>query len=114
MGVWAADQVYWVSLETVRVSVHVSAHTLIVLSWSKERMNRDCCNVCVICIFVVYVRKETVEHLLLSVGEGHHHNHGFPVFLIFIGTKLLPQVTTSPRYIPSYGIPSRDTTNAII
>jgi hypothetical protein len=24
----------------------------------------------------VYVCKETVEHLLLSSGEGHHHHHG--------------------------------------
>ena len=24
----------------------------------------------------VYVCKETVEHLLLSAGEGHHHHHG--------------------------------------
>lgn len=24
----------------------------------------------------VYVCKETVEHLLLSVGEGYHHHHG--------------------------------------
>ncbi|KAI0827373.1 hypothetical protein BC628DRAFT_1369224 [Trametes gibbosa] len=42
----------------------------------------------------VYVCKETVEHLLLSSGEGHHHHHGdevssvfgidFPVGLLFI------------------------------
>ncbi|EGO01344.1 hypothetical protein SERLA73DRAFT_179515 [Serpula lacrymans var. lacrymans S7.3] len=42
----------------------------------------------------VYVCKETVEHLLLSAGEGHHHHHGdeladnlgieFPVLLVFI------------------------------
>ncbi|KAI0324577.1 hypothetical protein GY45DRAFT_1331389 [Cubamyces sp. BRFM 1775] len=42
----------------------------------------------------VYVCKETVEHLLLSSGEGHHHHHGdevssvfgidFPVRLVFI------------------------------
>jgi hypothetical protein len=24
----------------------------------------------------VYVCKETVEHFLLSVGEGHHHHRG--------------------------------------
>ena len=24
----------------------------------------------------VYVCKETVEHLLLSSGDGHHHHHG--------------------------------------
>ncbi len=24
----------------------------------------------------VYVCKETVEHILLSSGEGHHHHHG--------------------------------------
>lgn len=24
----------------------------------------------------VYVCKETVEHLLLSSGEGHHHHYG--------------------------------------
>lgn len=24
----------------------------------------------------VYVCKETVEHLLLSAGEGHHHHRG--------------------------------------
>ncbi|PIL29101.1 transporter [Ganoderma sinense ZZ0214-1] len=42
----------------------------------------------------VYVCKETVEHLLLSSGEGHHHHHGdevssvfgieFPIRLLFI------------------------------
>ncbi|RPD61636.1 hypothetical protein L226DRAFT_552504 [Lentinus tigrinus ALCF2SS1-7] len=42
----------------------------------------------------VYVCKETVEHLLLSSGEGHHHHHGdesasvfgieFPIGLLFI------------------------------
>ena len=24
----------------------------------------------------VYVCKETVEHVLLASGEGHHHHHG--------------------------------------
>ncbi|KAI0772889.1 hypothetical protein BD413DRAFT_36411 [Trametes elegans] len=42
----------------------------------------------------VYVCKETLEHVLLSSGEGHHHHHGdeassvfgidFPVLLLFI------------------------------
>ncbi|KAI8989107.1 hypothetical protein BD414DRAFT_577814 [Trametes punicea] len=31
----------------------------------------------------VYVCKETVEHLLLSSGEGHHHHHGDEVSSVF-------------------------------
>lgn len=31
----------------------------------------------------VYVCKETVEHLLLSSGEGHHHHHGDEVTEFF-------------------------------
>ncbi|KAI0752742.1 hypothetical protein C8Q80DRAFT_1267246 [Daedaleopsis nitida] len=31
----------------------------------------------------VYVCKETVEHLLLSSGEGHHHHHGDEVASVF-------------------------------
>ncbi|KAI0703022.1 hypothetical protein BC835DRAFT_1078291 [Cytidiella melzeri] len=31
----------------------------------------------------VYVCKETVEHILLSAGEGHHHHHGDEVTDIF-------------------------------
>ena len=31
----------------------------------------------------VYVCKETVEHLLLSSGEGHHHHHGDEVTSVF-------------------------------
>ncbi|KAL7284724.1 LOW QUALITY PROTEIN: hypothetical protein ACG7TL_002030 [Trametes sanguinea] len=31
----------------------------------------------------VYVCKETVEHLLLSSGEGHHHHHGDEVSAVF-------------------------------
>ncbi|KAI0705385.1 hypothetical protein C8Q76DRAFT_860798 [Earliella scabrosa] len=51
----------------------------------------------------VYVCKETVEHILLSSGEGHHHHHGdeatsvlgieFPVTLLFI--TLISLVSTS-------------------
>ncbi|KAI0698974.1 hypothetical protein C8T65DRAFT_660382 [Cerioporus squamosus] len=51
----------------------------------------------------VYVCKETVEHLLLSSGEGHHHHHGdetasvfgieFPVRLLFI--TLISLLSTS-------------------
>jgi len=54
----------------------------------------------------VYVCKETVEHLLLSAGEGHHHHRGdeeldfigiqFPTFLIFI--TLISLVSTSLFY----------------
>ena len=36
----------------------------------------------------VYVCKETVEHLLLSSGEGHHHHHGDEVSSVF-GCDLL-------------------------
>ena len=31
----------------------------------------------------VYICKETVEHLLLSVGDGHHHHHGDEDFDVF-------------------------------
>ena len=31
----------------------------------------------------VYVCKETVEHLLLSSGEGHHHHHGDEVSSVY-------------------------------
>ena len=31
----------------------------------------------------VYVCKETVEHLLLSSGEGHHHHHGDEATSVF-------------------------------
>jgi hypothetical protein len=78
----------------------------------------------------VYVCKETVEHLLLSTGEGHHHHQGdeepnmlgieFPVFLVFITlmsliitalrfnnhTKL---VNTAGNHIPPIGSVIRDT-----
>ncbi len=31
----------------------------------------------------VYVCKETVEHILLSSGEGHHHHHGDETASVF-------------------------------
>ena len=31
----------------------------------------------------VYVCKETIEHLLLSSGEGHHHHHGDEVSSVY-------------------------------
>lgn len=31
----------------------------------------------------VYVCKETLEHILLSSGEGHHHHHGDEVSSVF-------------------------------
>ncbi|KAI0372535.1 hypothetical protein BV20DRAFT_964137 [Pilatotrama ljubarskyi] len=70
----------------------------------------------------VYVCKETLEHLLLSSGEGHHHHHGdevssvfgidFPIRLLFIAfVSLLTTaiafnnhsklVSTAGNHIPS-------------
>lgn len=37
------------------MGTHFSAHMLIVLSWSKERTDRDCCNVCAVCVFDVFI-----------------------------------------------------------
>lgn len=61
----------------------------------------------------VYVCKETVEHLLLSSGEGHHHHNGdevqeffgsvarvdtlVQVLMAFQGGLPLPFVTHHPR-----------------
>ncbi|KAI0342345.1 hypothetical protein BDW22DRAFT_1413597 [Trametopsis cervina] len=70
----------------------------------------------------VYVCKETIEHLLLSAGEGHHHHHGdevtdifgidFPPYLLcmtllsLIGTATifnsqLKLVSATGNYIPT-------------
>ncbi|EIN14641.1 hypothetical protein PUNSTDRAFT_96639 [Punctularia strigosozonata HHB-11173 SS5] len=54
----------------------------------------------------VYVCKETVEHLLLSAGEGHHHHSGdeeinltgipFPIYIVFL--SLLSLVGSALAY----------------
>ncbi|KAF8802006.1 hypothetical protein BYT27DRAFT_7113719 [Phlegmacium glaucopus] len=69
----------------------------------------------------VYVCKETVEHLLLSSGEGHHHHHGdeieglgidFPIFMILVtfisllGTAIFYQNNTTIVNVTGNRIPS--------
>jgi hypothetical protein len=69
----------------------------------------------------VYVCKETVEHLLLSSGEGHHHHHGdeiegfgidFPIFIIvtafisLLGTAIFYQNNTMIVNVTGNRIPS--------
>jgi len=69
----------------------------------------------------VYVCKETVEHLLLSSGEGHHHHHGdemeglsidFPIIMILItfisllGTAIFYQNNTTIVNVTGNRIPS--------
>ncbi|KJA23795.1 hypothetical protein HYPSUDRAFT_137359 [Hypholoma sublateritium FD-334 SS-4] len=72
----------------------------------------------------VYVCKETVEHLLLSSGEGHHHHHGdeevgfgidFPIIITFItfisllGTAVFFENNTKIVNITGNRIPSLST-----
>ncbi|TFY59521.1 hypothetical protein EVG20_g7766 [Dentipellis fragilis] len=70
----------------------------------------------------VYVFKETVEHLLLSAGEGHHHHPGdetvvifgidFPVILLFttflslVGTALVFENNTKLVTVTGNQLPS--------
>jgi len=69
----------------------------------------------------VYVCKESVEHLLLSSGEGHHHHHGdemeglgidFPIFIIvttfisLLGTAIFYQNNTMIVNVTGNRIPS--------
>ncbi|KAI9060095.1 hypothetical protein FKP32DRAFT_1595833 [Trametes sanguinea] len=132
---------YWVVFDAIGVALgHIMPNRLAQLEMRAE-MRRPYGNVrietvmtfaqSVYLIFTsVYVCKETVEHLLLSSGEGHHHHHGdevsavfgidFPVRLVFITflsllttatvfnnhTKL---VNTAGNHIPSLAslIPAR-------
>lgn len=53
----------------------------------------------------VYVCKETIEHLLLSSGEGHHHHHGDEVSSVFGYVLLSREITVVVLTISQNRVP---------
>ncbi|TDL27942.1 hypothetical protein BD410DRAFT_894079, partial [Rickenella mellea] len=108
---------YWVVFDAFGVALGHVLPAYLALRSGRDRMRRAYGNARIETLMLfsqsvylifssVYVCKETVEHLLLSAGEGHHHHRGdedldttgipFPTFLILI--TLISLISTSLFY----------------